>query len=42
MLKLENKCFGCFYGQIIGDALGTRYEFLSSNKTKLKLNKKLL
>jgi ADP-ribosylglycohydrolase len=42
MLILENKCFGCFYGQIIGDALGTRYEFLSSNKTKLKIKEDMV
>jgi len=31
---LENKICGVIYGQFIGDALGTRYEFKSSEKVK--------
>ncbi|VDK49267.1 unnamed protein product [Anisakis simplex] len=37
----RNKAIGCLYGQLIGDALGTRYEFLSAVNTQAKIKKDL-
>jgi ADP-ribosyl-[dinitrogen reductase] hydrolase len=34
MSEIKNKILGLFIGQLIGDALGTRYEFLKINEVK--------
>lgn len=34
---MEDRLYGCLYGQLIGDALGTRYEFQTSNNVMNKL-----
>jgi len=33
--NIKNNSSGCFYGQLIGDALGTRYEFETQKKQNL-------
>lgn len=38
MSQIIDNIAGCIYGQHIGDALGTRYEFLKSNKAKKKIS----
>tara|TARA_Y100000589_G_scaffold98328_1_gene93031 strand:+ start:245 stop:1225 length:981 start_codon:yes stop_codon:yes gene_type:complete len=37
--KYKERARGCFLGQLIGDALGTRYEFSSSLNSKLSIKK---
>lgn len=34
----KKRIYGCFFGQLVGDALGTRYEFGSSLDTKRKVD----
>lgn len=36
---MKNRIIGTIYGQVIGDALGARYEFRSSNRAINKINK---
>jgi ADP-ribosylglycohydrolase len=36
---MENKIRGCIWGAIVGDALGTRYEFISREDARLLLEK---
>lgn len=37
-IKIKHRIFGVFFGQLIGDALGTRYEFMSSKNATALLN----
>jgi len=34
---LENRAIGCLFGQVIGDALGTRYEFQNAKKCQTQI-----
>lgn len=36
------RIFGAFYGQLVGDALGSRYEFMRSAAAKAKLQNDLV
>jgi ADP-ribosyl-[dinitrogen reductase] hydrolase len=38
---MEDKIYGLVYGQFIGDALGTRYEFLTSSDASRRVNQDL-
>ena len=37
----EERAIGCLFGQVIGDALGTRYEFKSAKKCQKRMAKDL-
>jgi len=41
-MDIKDKIRGVFYGQFIGDALGTRYEFETTNVIKAKINQDLV
>lgn len=36
------RIFGAFYGQLVGDALGSRYEFLASAKVKKMIEEDMI
>ena len=33
----RERVYGCFFGQLVGDALGSRYEFGNSKDTIIKI-----
>jgi ADP-ribosyl-[dinitrogen reductase] hydrolase len=39
MNSSKSRAIGCLYGQVIGDALGTRYEFMSGENAQRNMNK---